>query len=330
MPFVDEPEILVESGAQSRSSLPGSAGLVTSPSRARLALGANARFLPALATAVAFLALFWQPLTLLAQDWWQLPEAGHGLLLAPAAAWLAWRSGIRGDATPNRGLGIAILVVAVLIRYVSGLAAELFTMRESIILALAGLTVYNYGFRQLLWWWLPFTLAALTVPLPELVTQQLALPLQFEASRIGARLLALRHVPVQLAGNIIRLPGRELFVTEACSGLRSLTALISLGVLMGGIALSYPLSRLMLVALAIPVAILINGVRVFLTGFLVYFVSPSFGEGFMHITEGWLLFIVSFVSLGLFAWTLALAERRLTGVKPREPQAAGSSADAHA
>jgi exosortase len=246
---------------------------------------------------------------LLIQDWWQLPEAGHGLLLAPAAIWLAWRSGIREGAAPKHAAGIAILIAAIFIRYISGLAAELFTMRESIVLALAGLTVYHYGVRQLLWWWLPFTLTALTVPLPELVTQQLALPLQFEASRIGARLLSSRHVPVQLAGNIIRLPGRELFVTEACSGLRSITALLSLGILMGAVALRHPLSRVLLLALAIPVAILINGFRVFLTGFLVYFVSPSFGEGFMHITEGWLLFLVSFASLGLLAWMFVLVER---------------------
>ena len=269
------------------------------------------RFLPTLVTAVAFLALFAQPLGLLVQDWWQLPEAGHGLLLAPAALWLAWRSGIRDGAAPNHAAGIAILLVAVFIRYVSGLAAELFTMRESIVLALAGLTVYHYGFRQLLWWWLPFTLAALTVPLPELVTQQLVLPLQFEASRIGAKLLSARHVPAELAGNIIRIPGRELFVTEACSGLRSLTALVSLGVLMGGVALRHPVSRVLLLALTIPVAILINGVRVFITGFLVYFVSPSLGEGFMHITEGWLLFLVSFTSLGLIAWGFVLIERRV-------------------
>jgi exosortase len=268
--------------------------------------------LPGLATAVAFLLLFGQPLISLVQDWWNLPEAGHGLLLAPAALWLAWRAGIRPGAAPSRALGIGILVLAAFLRYVSGLAAELFTMRESMVLALAGITVYHFGLRQLLWWWLPFTLGALTVPLPELVTQQLALPLQFEASRLGAKMLSSRHVPVQLAGNIIRLPGRELFVTEACSGLRSLTALISVAILMGAVALRHPISRIILVAVAIPLAILINGVRVFLTGFLVYFISPSFGEGFMHLTEGWLLFLVSFASLAMIAWLSLIAERHLT------------------
>jgi exosortase len=180
------------------------------------------------------------------------------------------------------------------------------------VLALAALTVYHFGFRQVLHWWLPFTLIALSVPLPEVVTQQLALPLQFRASRMGAALMESRHVPVRLSGNIIRIPGRELFVAEACSGLRSLTALLSLGVLMGGLMLRYPLSRMFLVALAIPVAIVINGVRVFLTGFLMYFVSPAMGDGFMHSTEGWLLFLVSFASLAFVTWILTLGEGGFT------------------
>ena len=273
---------------------------------------ALAKLTPAIVTAVAFLVLFAQPLVLLFQDWWNLPEAGHGLLLAPVAAWLAWRAGIHPRASASPTIGIAILIIAVFFRYTAGLAAELFSMRESIVVALLGLTVYQYGFRQVLWWWLPFLLAALSVPLPELVMQQVALPLQFEASKIGATMLASRHVPVQLSGNIIRIPGRELFVTEACSGLRSLTALLSLGVLLGGVALRHPISRLILVAVAIPIAIIINGVRVFLTGFLIFFVSPSFGDGFMHATEGWLLFVVSFATLAFTTWCLLLIEPRLS------------------
>jgi exosortase len=290
------------------------------PERLGIRIGTG-QIVPVALTAIAFLALFGEPMVLLVQDWWSLPEAGYGLLLAPVAVWLAWRSGIRTDATPNRALGIAMLITAVVIRYVSGLAAEQFTMRESMVLGLAALTVYHYGFRQVLWWWLAFTLLALSVPLPELVTQALALPLQFKASQMGAALLEARHVPVLLTGNIIRIPGRELFVTEACSGLRSLTALLSLGVLMGGLMLRHPVSRVALIALAIPVAIVINGVRVFLTGFLVFFVSPAMGEGFMHMTEGWLLFLVSFTALGLITWTLALTERQVARWRSRDAQA---------
>jgi exosortase len=277
---------------------------------------------PALLVAVAFAALFAKPIALLVRDWWNSPDAGHGLLLAPLALWLAWRSGLRAGAGPNMALGIPMLIGAVLLRFAAGLASELFTMRMSIVIAAAALTVCYFGLRQVRHWWLPFSLLALSIPLPELVLGAIALPLQFTASKLGASLLAWRQIPVLLSGNVIRLPGgHDLYVAEACSGLRSLTALISLGVLLGGIALRHPLSRVLLIAIAIPVAILINGVRVFLTGFLVFFVSPELGQGFMHTTEGWLLFVTAFAALGAFTLVLRWVERRLMGHEdgPRPP-----------
>ena len=306
----------MEAGATTTSS--GSGGLYTGVRRVALGLVGPERadpkamawqLLPAAITAIAFAILFAQPMYLLVRDWWTLPEAGHGLLLAPVAVWLAWKSGIRPNAQGNVALGIAMLIAAVLIRFMAGLAAELFTMRASVVLALGGLTVYHYGFKQLLRWWLPFLLACLSIPLPELITQALALPLQFKASQLGAALLKSREIPVLLTGNVIRLPGHELFVTEACSGLRSLTALLALAVLMGGLMFKHPVTRFLLVLLAIPIAIVINGVRVFLTGFLVYFVDPKMGEGFMHLTEGWLLFLVSLASIGSLAWLGVKAEQ---------------------
>ena len=267
----------------------------------------------AVATLVAFILLFRQPFVSMVHDWWDLPEAGHGLLLAPVAIWLAWREGIRKDASPNHVGGIAVIAVAVLLRFGASLAAELFVMRASMVMAIGGLTVFHFGTRQLVRWWLPFTLACLSIPLPELVTQALALPLQFRASRMGAALLQMRNVPVQLSGNVIRLPGRELFVTEACSGLRSLTALLSVAVLMSTLVLRSAIGRVLLVLLAIPIAIVVNGIRVFITGFLVYRVSPALGAGFMHDTEGWLLFIGSMSLLAAVAWIALQSERLVQG-----------------
>ena len=211
---------------------------------------------------------------------------------------------------PRLASGLVVLGIAVALRLAAGLAAELFTMRLSMVMALAAVVVCWGGWRRAFAWWLPFVLLGLSVPLPEVIVNSIALPLQFQASQMGAALLEGRHVPVRLEGNVISLPGHRLFVTEACSGLRSLTALISLGVLAGGLWLRRPVSRVALLLTAIPVAVILNGVRVFLTGFLVYFVDPKLGEGFMHLTEGWLLFVVAFAILGLFAWLLALVENR--------------------
>jgi exosortase len=270
------------------------------------------RYGPYILTAVAFLLLFARPLTLLARDWWSDPEAGHGLLLFPVAIWLAWKAGLRRERAPNVALGIALIVLAVGIRYLSGLAAELFTMRLSMVLGLAGVITFFAGFRQVLHWWLPFSLFTLSIPIPAVLTNALAFPLQLKASAMGAWLLEHRHVPARLMGNVILLPGRQLFVTEACSGLRSLTALLALGLLVGGIWLRYPASRVFLVLVTLPVAILVNAFRVFLTGFLVYYVSPAMGEGFMHLSEGWLLFVIAFMILGLMTWGIRILEQRIS------------------
>lgn len=259
-------------------------------------------------TALLFGILFARPAQLLAMAWWDDPNSGHGLLLAPLALWLAWKAGVSPKARAQPMLGLAMLVAAVASRYAADLAAELFVMRGSMLLAAAGLVVFAAGWRQLLHWWLPFTLLVLSIPVPEVILNSIALPLQFLASEIGASLLKMRDIPIKLSGNVILMPGQQLFVAEACSGLRSLTALISLGVLLGALFLrAWPL-RVLLIALTIPVAILINGVRIFITGFLVFFVSPEFGQGFMHTTEGMLMFGAAFLITGLITWLMSKGE----------------------
>ncbi|MES2523920.1 MAG: exosortase/archaeosortase family protein [Gemmatimonadota bacterium] len=262
-------------------------------------------------TAIVYMLLFARPAQLLFDAWWNDPNSGHGLLLAPLAVWLAWKSGIVDGARPQRALGLAIIIFAVVSRYAADLAAELFVMRGSLIMALAGIVVWYAGFRQLLHWWLPFALVTLSVPVPEVILNSVALPLQFTASKIGAALLRWREIPVMMNGNVIRIPGQELFVAEACSGLRSLTALISLGVLMGALFLDKWPTRLLLIALTIPIAILINGVRIFLTGFLVLYVSPDAAEGFMHTSEGMVMFAVAFLITALVTWLFGFGERAL-------------------
>ena len=263
---------------------------------------------PHLATAIAFLALFAGPMRSLASQLWTDPDAGHGLLLIPLAGWLAWKRGVAPNAKAQPWLGLAMIAGAVLLRYVGGLAAELFTMRFSLFITLLGLVVFHKGVRQVLHWWLPVALLLLSIPLPVVVLGSLAMPLQLKASQIGAALLEWRQVPVLLNGNVLNIPGQTLFVTEACSGLRSLSALIALGVLIGGLWLKYPATRVLLLLLTLPVAILLNGVRVFLTGFLVFFVDPKLGEGFMHVTEGWVIFAIAFALIGAVAWFLLQGE----------------------
>jgi exosortase len=253
-------------------------------------------------TAGLFLACFAPVIVGLVRAWISLPDAAHGILIAPVAVWLAWRSGPVADLRPARWAGSALILVAVFANLFGRVAGVETIPRAAFLLALVGLTLWFAGWRQILAWWLPFLLMALTIPLPESIIASLTLPLQQVAAKMGAAMLSWRHIPVLLAGNVIRLPGHTLFVSEACSGLRSLTALLSMAILVGALFLKYPISRILMVALAVGLAIFVNGIRIFMTGFLVFFVDPKLGEGFMHLTEGYLLFLISLSILALLTW----------------------------
>lgn len=266
-----------------------------------------------IATTLAFVGLFSEPVRTLARDWWNNPDAGHGLLLAPVSLWLGWKAGLSPLRQSQPVLGSLVLVGAVLLRWSAGLAAELFTMRFSAWLAIVGVIVFFGGLRQLRQWWLPVTLMLLSIPLPAVITNTLAIPLQLKASQLGTALIEWREIPVRLSGNVIQIPGQRLFVAEACSGLRSLTALIALGVMMGGIYLRTWPARIILILLSIPIAVAVNSVRIFLTAFLMHFVDPALGRGFMHTSEGWALFVGALGLVGLLAWAMSLVERRILG-----------------
>jgi len=261
----------------------------------------------------AFVILYASPFIALATDWWTMDDAAHGLLLFPLALWLGWKQGIDLPAREQPVLGSAIIGAAVVLNYLADLAAEVFSLRVSMLMAAAGLVVFSLGFRQLLRWWLPALLLGLCIPLPDIVLSAIAFPLQIKASAIGATMLEWRNVPVILSGNVIQLPGQTLFVTEACSGLRSLSALIALGLVVSGLWLKRPALRFLLIVLSIPVAVAVNGFRVFLTGYLIFFSDPALATGFMHLTEGWILFLSAFAILGWLTALFARGERWLDG-----------------
>ena len=264
-------------------------------------------------TAALFLACFSPVIVGLVEAWLSLPDAAHGILIAPVAVWLAWRTGPVDDPHPARWAGAIFILVAVIANLFGRVAGVETIPRAAYLLALGGLVLWFAGWRQILAWWLPFVLMALTIPLPESIIASMTLPLQQIAARMGASMLAWRHIPVLLSGNVIQLPGHTLFVSEDCSGLRSLTALLSMAILVGALFLRYPISRILMVAIAVGLAIFVNGIRIFMTGFLVFFVDPKLGEGFMHLTEGYLLFLVSLSILALLTWGFLRVERRFGG-----------------
>lgn len=260
--------------------------------------------------AAAFLALFGPTLLALVESWLTLDDYRHGLLLAPIAAWLAWDRRLHA-AAPDPAMGLATLVPAVGLFLGGTVAAELFTMRVAAVAALAGLVLFYLGRDQLRTWWLSFALLLFTIPIPEVVLGSVTLPLQLLASTVAVEMMEFRRIPVLLSGNVIRIPGQELFVAEACSGLRSLSALFGLTLLFGGTGLNGPWSRAALLVVALPAALAANAFRVFATGYLGYYFGEGATEGAMHEVAGIVVFVLALGGVLLVMAALRRWETRI-------------------
>jgi exosortase len=117
------------------------------------------------------------------------------------------------------------------------------------------------------------------------------------ASRFGENALVIAGIPVLREGNVIHLANTSLAVAEACSGIRSLISLLTLGIVYGYFMDRRTWVRSTLAIATIPVAIVTNGLRVAGTGVGAHYFGAAAAEGFFHEFSGWLVFISAFVLL---------------------------------
>lgn len=260
----------------------------------------------ALLVAAPFALLFAPTLAGLASQWsGEYARHGHGFLLAAAALWIAART--RVPPRRSRGAGALLLGVGIALFLAGTLMAEVYSRRVAALVVVAGLVAHYRGVGQLRTWWLPFALLLVSIPLPSVVLSTLTLPLQLFASEAAVGLLGFRHIPAEVAGNIIFLPGHQLFVAEACSGLRSIAALFGVGLLIAGTTLGTVWGRIGLLAVVVPAALLANLLRVFVTGYGVYVYGPGVAEGMLHSAIGLSTFGLALGLVGIAALVLRKA-----------------------
>ncbi len=255
----------------------------------------------------------------LAGQWADDPNYAHGFFVPVMSAWLAWRRRGRLRAAPRRPNPAGILVVAAgAALYLAGvLAAELFTTRVSLVVVLTGLVLALEGTERLRVMALPLGFLLFMIPLPYVVYYRLTFPLQIESSRIAAGLLTAAGLPVVREGNVIHLEGYALEVVTACSGLRSIMTLGTIGVF---IATLLPMSRAGLAGyllLIVPVAMGANVLRLALTAAIAAVAGPGAAESFLHELSGLVLFVLGVAALFLIAWGFRWADRRRSGLSRR-------------
>lgn len=250
---------------------------------------------------LSFGLLYRDVLVKLVHDWLHDDNYSHGVLIVPIALYFAWERRERLLAAPAKPsmLGLLVVVGSILLLMAGTLGAELFLSRVSIIGIVAGTVLFVLGWEHLRILLLPIAFLVLMIPIPAIIFNQIAFPLQLLASRFGEATLRALSIPVLREGNVITLATTQLEVAEACSGIRSLISLLTLGIVYGYFMTPSVAVRTVLALATIPVAILANGLRVAGTGIAAHYYGPSAAEGFFHTFSGWLVFVVSFAMLFL-------------------------------
>ena len=264
-------------------------------------------------------ATFWSMLEL----WSRSQTFAHGFLIVPISCWLAWRQRVRLAALAPQPSWQGLLLLGVLgLAWLLADAANVPVVEQyaaTAMLPACVLAILGWPAVRLLAF--PLAYLFLAVPFGEVFLDPL---IDFTAA-FTVTALQWTGVPVFRDGNNFSLPTGNWSVVEACSGLRYLVAALALGALFAHVNFHSTQRRLAVMAAALIVPILANGVRAYLIVMLGHLSNMRLAVGVDHLIYGWLFF--GLVVLLLF-W-LAARWRELPLARA-VPSAAGRGASPHA
>ncbi len=245
------------------------------------------------------LLAYWAVLTGLIAAWSTDDNYSHGFFIVPLAAYFAWERRSRVLQAPVRPswVGLVVLVVSLMMLVAGTLGAELFLSRVSLLGVTAGIILFLGGWARLRVLLFPLCFMLLMVPLPALIFNQIAFPLQLLASNVGESAVSALDIPILREGNVLILANATLEVAEACSGIRSLVSLFTLGIVFGYFADPRPWVRTVIALSSVPVAILANGLRVASAGVAAHNYGAAGVDGLFHEFSGWVVFVIAFLMM---------------------------------
>lgn len=283
------------------------------------------KFYQPIAIAVALAFLYFTVLVKLGNDWWHDENYSHGLLIPFVIAFIIWQERKQvgeSKTTPATWLGTIGIGISLFALWAGTAGAELFVQRASLVLMLASIVVYFFGLRLMRFAAVPLMLLVLSIPIPQIIFNRIAFPLQLFASRCAVAAMSFFSIPVLRQGNVIELmplgatEPKKLAVVEACSGIRSLMTLVTLAMVYAYFSRPNSQSKLfgtmrlvLLVLAAVPIAILTNALRVSGTGVLAHYYGTRVADGFFHSFSGWVIYIVAALLLFATGWVIDRLER---------------------
>ncbi len=245
------------------------------------------------------LLVYFPTLTELVLSWLAVPEFSHGLLIPWVIAYILWenRADFRSDVWHPSRWAVLLCVVSQVLLVVATLADLDRVKFHALWLTIVSLVWATGGTELLRRLAFPLLLLLTAIPLPYLLNKLLTLQLQQLSSDLGVQLIRLFGMPVFQDGNIIQMGKVQLLVAEACSGLRYLLPLFSISLILAYFFRGPLWIKLSMVMLAAPLTVIMNSIRIAVTGVLIDLYGDSAAQGFLHAFEGWVVFLAALLML---------------------------------
>ncbi len=252
---------------------------------------AGTLFLGLLASIFFFIG-YWPAINILVNKWLSSENYSHAFIVMPIIFYMIWqkRSATTEISKWGSTIGILVLLFAVPV-YFFGLIAQVHTIIFlAMMLTIIGALIYIGGMQTLRVLAIPLVLFALLIPVPDQLLTRITFPLQLIVSQASATIISSIGIPIFREGNIISLPSKSFEVAEACSGMRSMMALITISIIFSCFSLRHLRSRLILLAASVPTAIMMNISRVLGLILLFHFFRIDLSVGLYHDLFGLVLF----------------------------------------
>jgi exosortase len=157
------------------------------------------------------------------------------------------------------------------------------------------------------------------VPFPSFLLDAVIGFLQRSSAEATAVLFSVLGIPVFRQGFVFSLSNFSIHVAEECSGIRSALSLFITSLVAGHVFLRSAWTKMGLVAVVVPLAIVKNAFRIVGLSLLANYVDPTFiTDSTLHRNGGIPLFLLSLVVLLSLAWLLRRFENKFGHFPPKE------------
>lgn len=149
------------------------------------------------------------------------------------------------------------------------------------------------------------------VPIPRVLLNPIVRLLQEGSAGSADLIFAIAGVPVVREGTIITIPGLVVEVAQECSSIRSSLMLVVTTMVLAQMLLRSPWRKAVVIAVAVPLSVVKNGLRIFVLGILATRVDPSYLTGRLHHEGGIIYFLIALAAIFLCLWIARRGDGKL-------------------